>query len=143
MLIIPNVIINEGTLPIDINVPLTSPIIKAATKAINIGTIIPSIIRPKSFKLRLYTYLCKTAILRPENAMTEPTDKSIPAVIMTNVIPTPIIVVIEICRSMLVKLVKLKKYGEIIDNKITKITSITIIPILKIKFFNTSMNFFN
>ena len=44
-------------------------------------------------------------IITPEKATMEPTDKSIPPVIITNVIPIAIIPIIAVCKAIVMKFV--------------------------------------
>ena len=55
------------------------------------------------------------AAIVPDNAITDPTERSIPPVIKTNVIPTPITPVIDACFIIFRRFCPLKKLGLITD----------------------------
>ena len=48
----------------------------------------------------------------PANAITEPTDRSIPPEIMINVIPRAMMLITAVCRATLERLGMVRKYGE-------------------------------
>ena len=64
--------------------------------------------------------LATTAAAIPASANSEPTDRSIPPVRMTNVMPMAIKPVMDTCRATCSKLFTLRKFGWIIANTIIK-----------------------
>ena len=89
MVMVARVTINGCSFPLDISTPFkaptTNPTIKATGIAIIESTPLASII----------------AATAPENPKIEPTDKSIPPVSITKVIPVAITALIEVCLRML------------------------------------------
>ncbi len=69
-----------------------------------------------------------TSVVRmPASARSEPTDKSIPPVRITNVIPAAIIAVMETCKETLRRLSVVRKYGE--RNEKTRSSTTNAMPI--------------
>lgn len=101
--IIASVTMKGCILPFDIIIPFIVPIAAPTNKP----TIIPSIGFPALTILDIITAL---------SANVDPTDKSIPPVIITSVIPNPIIDIIEVCLNMLDMLYMLKKLSDIMDS---------------------------
>src|SRR5690606_38617205 len=101
--IITSVAINACTRPFATITPVTAPIAapnaSAAATATSALTSIPTI----------------DAATAPVSASREPTDKSIPEVKITSVIPTAIMAFTEVCWSMLKRLLTVKKLGLMVD----------------------------
>jgi hypothetical protein len=69
-------------------------------------------------KIELVVFI-QTAITMAVKASSEPTDKSIPALAITNVSPRAIIARTLICRPMLARFDIVRKFGEVIAITIT------------------------
>jgi hypothetical protein len=86
-------------------IPINNPMVKAPATATIMGCPEP----------------IKYAPIAPENAKVDPTDKSIPPVRITNVIPAAMIALIEVCRSTLNMLDPVRNRS--LNNDITMIKS--------------------
>src|ERR1043165_7740930 len=106
-----NVATNGGTLNLVIVHPLNNPSIAPIN---NPATMAPNRVKPmnKLFDGISMPFFNKPAVIAPHKANTEPTDKSIPAVSTTNVIPTEIQMFTEICRITFQVLSTVKKFGD-------------------------------
>ena len=96
---------------------------------------------PVSIDTTMGRFLSATAIDAasvPEKAIIEPTDRSIPPVTRTNVIPTPMIVVIDACFTTLIRFVLVRKVGLIRDITMIKAIITHKIPV----FFKNSCRLF-
>ena len=98
-LIIPRVEIKGGSLPNVIKRPFTKP--QPSPTA-----------NPLIMAIGMGSPVCKTlASTTPEKAKIDPTERSIPAVMITKVIPTAMIALIAVCWAIFSKIEIVKKYG--------------------------------
>jgi hypothetical protein len=105
--IIPRVAINGGSLSFAISVPFRKPQrVPAATAAIR-----PTTIGECSFVIT-------TAHITEQKVMTVPMERSIPPVIMINVIPTASIPFTAVARSIVFMLLYVGKFGERMEKMI-------------------------
>jgi hypothetical protein len=103
--IVPNVTMNGAILNFATITPFNAPSNEPKTKAKrNVSTNASVESGPNRLRKKIET--------PPTNAAIDPTERSIPPLMMTNVIPSPIIPVYEICRRILVKFRTLRKFGQ-------------------------------
>src|SRR5438093_6721582 len=121
MLIMPSVAMNGGRRPIEIKTPLPIPHASPTSNPIVNAS---GIDRPAARLL---------AITAPENANTEPTDRSIPAVIITNVIPAATTAIIEVCSAILSRFETVRKYGERIQSTKHRLSKPDKVPICRFR----------
>ena len=129
------VTINGGKEPFVINKPLKNPHAVPTISAVRIADTMPKNALPDHD----VTALSAPAQSAPERPRIEPTERSIPPVKMTNVIPHAKIEIIETCLITLKILVRDKKSREIMEAKIKIIASIaklrySFMILLKIRF---------
>jgi len=108
--ILNRVINNPATVPE--HIPIDNPANNASGKEISKGML--------SFNIDV--------AITPLNATIAPTDRSMPAVRMTNVIPAAIIAVMEVWSVTFSILSAVKKYGENKENKIISKNNAMVIP---------------
>src|SRR5439155_9134876 len=126
MLIMPSVAMNGGRRPIEIKTPLPIPHTRPTDNPIVNAS---GIDRPAARLL---------AITTPENARTEPTDRSIPAVIITNVIPAATTAIIEVCSAILSRFETVRKYGERIQRTKHRPSKPDKVPICRFRLIRNS-----
>lgn len=114
--IVPSVATNGGILNLVIINPLNNPIAKPAKtpiidapRGLNLST------TPNALSIR--PYFKSFAVTAPENPRIEPTDRSIPPVRMTNVIPTAIQRLTAVCLRMIQKFSRVRNR---LDRKLNK-----------------------
>ena len=118
IIIIPKVAIKGGRSKNTVKLPFIKPII--------VPTPIPAI---TAIIIGALKSLITVAVTTPLRAIIAPTERSIPPVMMTNVIPTAIIPITDVCKAIVIKLLNLKKYGDKTPNNINnpKYTNNTVI----------------
>jgi len=93
MVIVPIVVMNAGMFKNDISTPFTTPVSRPTSRPTSTATAIG---RLKSFM--------QLAHIMPAKDIIDPTERSMPPVIITNVIPMAISDIIDICLVMLSRL---------------------------------------
>lgn len=111
MVITPSVATNGGTLNFVMTIPLNAP---NAAPAASAPRQHPQNVKPKYVSMPAMANPLPDipATIAPDRASTDPTDKSIPPVRMTSVIPTDIHRLMDVCRSTLNRLSDVRKFSD-------------------------------